>query len=274
MGASRGGPGERAVRMRFGLLGTGHSAAETHGAALAAHPDANWPGSGAATRQGGGTGRQLRHPRRTPDADALIADVDAVAVALPPDVQSASPSAPPRPAATAAGQAGGLHHRCRRPDRDRRRASAASPRWSSSPGASPRAVAVVPRPGRGGRGLVRRPRRLARLASSRSGSPYGGSPWRRESGGAVGRRPARPVPAAAGPGPGGRGHRPRRTARRRARTAAAPLRRGRHPRAHARRPARRRRIRLRLLRGTGTAEVPDPEPRRWRRSPRPSTGCC
>jgi len=30
--------------MRFGLLGTGHWAAETHGAALAAHPDAELAG--------------------------------------------------------------------------------------------------------------------------------------------------------------------------------------------------------------------------------------
>ncbi|MGR3932316.1 Gfo/Idh/MocA family protein [Streptomyces sp. BRA346] len=74
--------------MRFGLLGTGHWAAETHGAALAAHPGAElagiWgrdPAKAEALADRYGT-------RAYPDADALIADVDAVAVALPPDVQS------------------------------------------------------------------------------------------------------------------------------------------------------------------------------------------
>ena len=74
--------------MRFGLLGTGHWAAETHGAALAAHPDAElagiWgrdPAKAEALADRYGT-------RAYTDADALIADVDAVAVALPPDIQS------------------------------------------------------------------------------------------------------------------------------------------------------------------------------------------
>ncbi|NYI04022.1 Gfo/Idh/MocA family protein [Allostreptomyces psammosilenae] len=74
--------------MRFGLLGTGYWAAETHGAALAAHPEAELVGvwgrdaakaEALATRYGA---------RAYTDADELIADVDAVAVALPPDVQA------------------------------------------------------------------------------------------------------------------------------------------------------------------------------------------
>ncbi|MGW5876234.1 Gfo/Idh/MocA family protein [Nocardiopsis terrae] len=73
--------------LRFGLLGTGHWARETQGAALAAHPEAAltgvWgrdPAKTAALAARLGT-------RPYEDVDALIADVDAVAIALPPDVQ-------------------------------------------------------------------------------------------------------------------------------------------------------------------------------------------
>ncbi|GHC71154.1 oxidoreductase [Nocardiopsis terrae] len=73
--------------LRFGLLGTGHWARETQGAALAAHPEAAltgvWgrdPAKAAALAARLGT-------RPYEDVDALIADVDAVAIALPPDVQ-------------------------------------------------------------------------------------------------------------------------------------------------------------------------------------------
>ncbi|GAA3731303.1 putative dehydrogenase [Spinactinospora alkalitolerans] len=74
--------------LRFGLLGTGYWAAETQGAALAGHPGITFAGvwgrdaakAGAlADRYGVGAYR---------DVDALLADVDAVAVALPPDVQA------------------------------------------------------------------------------------------------------------------------------------------------------------------------------------------
>jgi len=74
--------------MRFGLLGTGFWAAETQAAALAGHSGAEFAGvwgrnparaSELATRYG---------VRAYDDVDALLADVDAVAVALPPDVQA------------------------------------------------------------------------------------------------------------------------------------------------------------------------------------------
>jgi predicted dehydrogenase len=74
--------------MRFGLLGTGHWAAEAHAPALVASPDATLVGV---------WGRDLakaallagRHGARAyEDVDALLADVDAVAIALPPDVQA------------------------------------------------------------------------------------------------------------------------------------------------------------------------------------------
>jgi len=74
--------------VRFGLLGTGHWAVETQGAALAAHPSADLVGV---------WGRDLAKAkpvadrfgaRAYPDVDALLADVDAVSVAVPPDVQA------------------------------------------------------------------------------------------------------------------------------------------------------------------------------------------
>ena len=74
--------------MRFGLLGTGYWAAETHAAALVAAPDATlvavWgrdPAKAALLADRYGI-------RAYEDVDELLADVDAVAIALPPDVQA------------------------------------------------------------------------------------------------------------------------------------------------------------------------------------------
>ncbi|MBR8743652.1 Gfo/Idh/MocA family protein [Nocardiopsis sp. MG754419] len=72
---------------RFGLLGTGHWARETQGAALAAHPEAELVGVWG--RDPAKAANLAAHLGTRPyeDVDALIADVDAVAIALPPDVQ-------------------------------------------------------------------------------------------------------------------------------------------------------------------------------------------
>jgi predicted dehydrogenase len=74
--------------MRFGLFGTGPWAQMAHGPALAAHPEAElvgvWgrdPAKAAALAGTLGVTAYL-------EVDALLADVDAVAIALPPDVQS------------------------------------------------------------------------------------------------------------------------------------------------------------------------------------------
>ncbi|WP_128374660.1 Gfo/Idh/MocA family protein [Streptomyces cavernae] len=73
---------------RFGVLGTGHWARWCHGAALAAHPEVELVGfwgrdpakaEDAAKHEGG---------RGFADLDALLAEVDAVAIALPPDIQA------------------------------------------------------------------------------------------------------------------------------------------------------------------------------------------
>ncbi len=76
------------MALRFGLLGTGRWAADTHAPALAAAPEADlvavWgrdPAKAAALAD--------RHGARAyDDVDELLAEVDAVAVALPPDVQA------------------------------------------------------------------------------------------------------------------------------------------------------------------------------------------
>ncbi|AUA08982.1 4-carboxy-2-hydroxymuconate-6-semialdehyde dehydrogenase [Streptomyces malaysiensis subsp. malaysiensis] len=74
--------------MRFGVLGTGHWAAETHAAALAAHPVAELAGIWGRDPEKAKALADRWGTRAYPDADALIADVDAVAIALPPDLQS------------------------------------------------------------------------------------------------------------------------------------------------------------------------------------------
>ncbi|WP_033345563.1 Gfo/Idh/MocA family protein [Catenuloplanes japonicus] len=74
--------------MRFGLLGTGYWAVETQGAALADHPEAElvgvWGRDPAKTRAVADRFGITAYG----DPDDLIADVDAVSIALPPDVQA------------------------------------------------------------------------------------------------------------------------------------------------------------------------------------------
>jgi predicted dehydrogenase len=76
------------MTLRFGVFGTGHWATQTHAAALAAHPEVELVGiwgrdpAKAATLAG-------RHGVRAfDDVNTLIESVDAVAVALPPDIQA------------------------------------------------------------------------------------------------------------------------------------------------------------------------------------------
>jgi predicted dehydrogenase len=74
--------------MRFGVLGTGWWAGEVHATSLAGHPDAELVGVwGRDLAKAKGVGAQFDVPG-TDDLDALLADVDAVSFALPPDVQA------------------------------------------------------------------------------------------------------------------------------------------------------------------------------------------
>jgi predicted dehydrogenase len=74
--------------LRFGLLGTGYWAAETQAAGLSGHPDAELVGVWGRDPAKAGTLAKRYGVRGFADVDALIADVDANAVALPPDVQA------------------------------------------------------------------------------------------------------------------------------------------------------------------------------------------
>jgi predicted dehydrogenase len=74
--------------MRFGLLGTGHWAREVHGAALAAHPEVEFAGVWGRNPAKAGSLAEAFGVHAFDEVDALLAEVDAVAFALPPDVQA------------------------------------------------------------------------------------------------------------------------------------------------------------------------------------------
>ena len=74
--------------MRFGLLGTGFWAKEIHAAALAAHPTAELVGVwGRDIAKAKAVGAEFDVAGYA-DVDELLSEVDAVSIALPPDVQA------------------------------------------------------------------------------------------------------------------------------------------------------------------------------------------
>lgn len=76
------------MTMRFGLLGTGPWARLAHGPALAAHPEVEFAGVWGRRPEAAAEVAARFGTRAYADAEALIADVDAVAVALPPHLQA------------------------------------------------------------------------------------------------------------------------------------------------------------------------------------------
>ncbi|MEH0938815.1 Gfo/Idh/MocA family protein [Micromonospora psammae] len=74
--------------LRFGLFGTGHWAAETHAAAIDAHPRADLVGVWGRNAQRAGELADRHGVPAFDDVDALLDACDAIAVALPPDVQA------------------------------------------------------------------------------------------------------------------------------------------------------------------------------------------
>lgn len=74
--------------MRFGLLGTGYWAAKTQATALVAHPQAQLVGVWGRDLAKATAVADRFGARPYRDVDGLLADVEAVAVALPPDVQA------------------------------------------------------------------------------------------------------------------------------------------------------------------------------------------
>jgi predicted dehydrogenase len=74
--------------MRFGVLGTGFWAKDIHAASLAAHPDAELVGIwGRDVAKAKAVGAEFDVAGYA-DVDELLSEVDAVAIALPPDVQA------------------------------------------------------------------------------------------------------------------------------------------------------------------------------------------
>jgi len=73
---------------RFGLLGTGYWAGRTHAAAIAAHPDAELAGVWGRDPAKAAAVAERHGSRAFADLDALLDAVDAVSVAVPPDVQA------------------------------------------------------------------------------------------------------------------------------------------------------------------------------------------
>ncbi|BAJ26943.1 MULTISPECIES: Gfo/Idh/MocA family oxidoreductase [Kitasatospora] len=74
--------------MRIGLLGTGPWAGFVHAPALAAHPDVTFAGLWGRRPEAAAELAAVHGVPAHPTVDALLADVDAVAIALPPDVQA------------------------------------------------------------------------------------------------------------------------------------------------------------------------------------------
>ncbi|MGP4010489.1 Gfo/Idh/MocA family protein [Streptomyces sp. 4N124] len=74
--------------MRIGLLGTGPWAQMAHAPALSEHPDLDFAGVWGRRPEAAKELAERHGTRAYDDVDALLADVDAVAVALPPDVQA------------------------------------------------------------------------------------------------------------------------------------------------------------------------------------------
>ncbi|MEU6476383.1 Gfo/Idh/MocA family oxidoreductase [Streptomyces sp. NPDC047017] len=75
--------------MRIGLLGTGPWARAVHAPALSGHGAVDFAGVWGRRPAAAGELAAQHGTRAYDDVDALLADVDAVAVALPPDVQAA-----------------------------------------------------------------------------------------------------------------------------------------------------------------------------------------
>jgi len=74
--------------MRFGLVGTGHWARTVHGKGLVDHPDTELTGVWGRDRARTADAAQLLGTKPYADVDELIADVEAMAFAVPPGVQA------------------------------------------------------------------------------------------------------------------------------------------------------------------------------------------
>lgn len=168
--------------MRFGLLGTGPWAQRTHGPGLVAHPAAELAGVWGRRPEAAAALAEELGTAAYQDVHELLAACDAVAIALPPDVQA--------PLAVRAARAGchllldkpvaGTVAGAREVAEEAARAQVASVvyftlRFTSAP------AAWVAEQGRAGGWLTGTAQWLSSLYAG-DDSPYAASPWRQERG--------------------------------------------------------------------------------------------
>jgi predicted dehydrogenase len=169
------------ARLQFGLLGTGFWADTVHAAGLAAHPRADLVGVWGRDPAKAAAVAKRHGARAFADLDELLERVDAVAVAVPPDVQ---------PDLTVRAARAGCHLLLEKPlslsEADARRvvAEAAAARVASvvfftarfaEPTADWFRDVVSPGEWDGGRAVLL-------VSVFTPGNPFGESPWRREHG--------------------------------------------------------------------------------------------
>ncbi|MFF2780209.1 Gfo/Idh/MocA family protein [Streptomyces sp. NPDC058052] len=171
-------------RPRIGLLGTGPWAARTHAPALAAHEGVEFAGVWGRRPEAAAELAAASGTRAYEDLDVLLAECDAVAVALPPDVQAAVAARAARagchllldkPLATTVAAA-------REVAEAADGAGVASVVFCTLRFAPETARWIEERRAEGG-WYLGEARWLGSLYASGSESPYAASPWRREKGG-------------------------------------------------------------------------------------------
>ncbi|MFD4374535.1 Gfo/Idh/MocA family protein [Streptomyces sp. NPDC058486] len=171
-------------RPRIGLLGTGPWAARTHAPALAAHEGVDFAGVWGRRPEAAAELAAAFGTRAYEDLDLLLAECDAVAVALPPDVQAGVAVRAARagchllldkPLATTVTAA-------REVVEAAEKAGVASVVFCTLRFAPETARWIEERQAEGG-WYVAEARWLGSLYGPGSDSPYAASPWRREKGG-------------------------------------------------------------------------------------------
>ncbi|GHB04511.1 Gfo/Idh/MocA family protein [Streptomyces termitum] len=170
--------------LRVGLFGTGPWAARVHAPALAAHPGVELAGVWGRRPEAAAALAEATGTRAYDDPDALLADCDAVAIALPPDVQA--------PLAARAARAG-RHLLLDKPlattvEAAREVADAADGAGVASVvfctlRFAPETAGWIEERRTEGGWYVGEARWLGSLYGPGSDSPYAASPWRREKGG-------------------------------------------------------------------------------------------
>ncbi|MER5737527.1 MULTISPECIES: Gfo/Idh/MocA family oxidoreductase [unclassified Streptomyces] len=171
-------------RPRIGLLGTGPWAARTHAPALAAHEGVDFAGVWGRRPEAAAELAAASGTRAYDDLDALLAECDAVAVALPPDVQA--------PIAARAARAG-CHLLLDKPLATTVAAAREVVDAADAAGVAsvvfctlrfaPETARWIEEQRAAGGWYVAEARWLGSLYAPGSDSPYAASPWRRDKGG-------------------------------------------------------------------------------------------